>query len=160
ADAAAVRRFPESVFLSAPVAAAIITLAVFGAVLLLRSRRSDDRIVAAILATWVLAPPIFCYVTVSVLHLFLPRYVLFTVPAWSTFAASAACRSGELMWRHLWPVTATAAIVVVAWVGLAGQEVVRQSPVAGQPDFRAATTMISNQLKAGDGIVFNDPVGA
>jgi mannosyltransferase len=49
---------------------------------------------------------------------------------------------------------------VVAWVGLADQRAVRASPVAGQPDFRGATTEIHDRLKSGDGIVYNDPFGA
>ena len=160
ADAERVKSFPEHVFLSTTVATTIIILACIGAIFLLTSRRPGDRNVAAMLATWALLPPIFCYASFPLLHLFLPRYVLFIVPAWSILAAVAACRSGELVWRHLWPVTAVLAILVVAWVGLPDQRAVRASPVAGQPDFRGATTEIHDKLKPGDGIVYNDPFGA
>ncbi len=159
ADAERVKTFPEHVFLSAPVAAAIIGLAVVGTIFLLVSRRRGDRTVAAMLATWAVLPPVFCYVSFPLLHLFLPRYVLFIVPAWSILAAVAACRAGELVWQHLWPLTATVAILVVAWVGLPDQRTVRESPVAGQPDFREAATAIHDRLKPGDGIVYNDPFG-
>jgi mannosyltransferase len=159
ADAVRVKTFPEHVFLSAPVAIAIITLAVVGTIFLLASRRPGDRNLAAILVAWAVLPPIFCYLSFPVLHLFLPRYVLFVVPAWSILAAVAACRSGELVWRHLWPLTATVAILAVAWVGMPDQRAVRVSPVAGQPDFRAATTAIHDGLRPGDGIVYNDPFG-
>ncbi len=160
ADAQRVKTFPEHVFLSTRVATVIIILAVVGAIFLLTSRRPGDRNVAAMLATWAVLPPIFCYASFPLLHLFLPRYVLFIVPAWSILAAVAACRSGEFVWRHLWPLTATVAVLVVAWVGMPDQRAVRASPVAGQPDFRGASTDIHDRLKPGDGIVYNDPFGA
>lgn len=159
ADAAAVRSFPEGIFKSASVCGVVIGLAVLGATFLLASRRPDDRVVVATLGAWALVPPIFCYVTFPVLHVFLPRYVLFVVPAWSILAAVAACRAGQLVWRHLWPLTAVVGVALVAWVGLAAQTVVRESPVVGQPDFRAAVSTIRDQLKPGDGIVYNDTFG-
>jgi mannosyltransferase len=159
ADAAAVKTFPEDVFLSAPVAGAIIVLALLGTLFLLVSHRPGDRAVAAMLATWALVPPIFCYVSFSVLHLFLPRYVLFVLPAWSILAAVAACRTGQVVWRHLWPLTAIVAVAVVAWVGMPAQGIVRESPVAGQPDYRGAIMLIHGKLKPGDGIVYNDTFG-
>jgi mannosyltransferase len=159
ADTTAVKTFPEGVFKSAPVAGAIIVLALLGMIFLLVSRRPGDRAVAAMLATWALVPPIFCYVSFSVLHLFLPRYMLFILPAWSILAAVAACRTGQVVWRHLWPLTAIAVVAVVAWVGLPAQGVVRESPVAGQPDYRGAITMIHDKLDPADGIVYNDTFG-
>jgi mannosyltransferase len=159
ADTAAVKTFPEGVFKSAPVTGVIIVLALLGTIFLLVSRRPGDRAVAAMLATWALVPPIFCYVSFSVLHLFLPRYVLFILPAWSILAAVAACRTGQVVWRHLWPLTAIVVVAVVAWVGLPAQGIVRESPVDGQPDYRGAITMVHDKLKPGDGIVYNDTFG-
>jgi len=159
ADAKAVKAFPSDMFLSGPAALGFGALALLGALYLLFSRTARNRIVAATLLTWAILPPVFCYVTFSFLHMFLPRYVLVVIPAWAILAAAGAYLSGRLVWRFLGPLTAVVAIATVGWVGLPAQAVVRESPVKGQPDYRAAIVTIHEQYATGDGVVYNDVFG-
>nr|BFE69592.1 hypothetical protein GCM10020092_028930 [Actinoplanes digitatis] len=111
-----------------------------------------------LLLSWALFPPIFCYVTFPILHLFLHRYLLFTVPAWALLAAAL----GFALVRFAYPVRARipvslSALLVVAAVlvvGGPGQRAARHSPVYGEPDFRAAARAVLAAAAPGDGIVY------
>jgi mannosyltransferase len=159
ADAAAVKSFPSDMFLSGPVAIALGVMALLGALYLTFSQTARNRPAAAMLATWAVVPPVFCYVTFSFLHLFLPRYVLVVIPAWALLAAAGAYLSGRLVWRFLGPLTALVVVAAVGWVALPAQAMVRESPVRGQPDYRAAIMTIHQRYAPGDGVVYNDVFG-
>jgi mannosyltransferase len=159
ADKAAILAFPSDVFLSAPVALAIAVLAVIGLGYLLFAPSVRNRPIAAMLAAWALVPPVFVLVTYPLLHMFLPRYVLFVLPAWALLAAAGAYLSGALILRFLGPLTATVATAAIVWVSLPAQSLVRQSPVDGQPDYAAAIAAMHERQRPGDGVVFNDLFG-
>ncbi|MEV6602380.1 glycosyltransferase family 39 protein [Actinoplanes sp. NPDC051346] len=159
ADRAAIMAFPADMFLSGPVAVALAVLSVLGFSYLMFVPTVRNRPVATMLAAWAVVPPIFVLVTFPLLHMFLPRYVLVVLPAWSLLAAVGAYLSGALIWRYLGPVTATIFVTALLWVALPAHAVVRQSPVYGQPDYRAAIMMMQERQQPGDGVVFNDVFG-
>jgi mannosyltransferase len=159
-----VRSFPTQLMGSGAVAQALIGLGLLGAVLMLRSRRRT----VLFLLCWAVVPAVFSYVTFDILHLFLFRYFLFTVPAFCLLAATAgdACVRWVAGRRASSPaaqslisqglaVAATAVIVVGVWqVGQPGQHAARYSPPPGQPNFRAAAAQISADLRPDDGVVY------
>lgn len=104
------------------------------------------------------------FATAAQLHLFLPRYLFFTAPAWVLLAAVAVCRIAG-------PVTASGArapgtarrvlgraVAVAAFGGLAFQAVAgieaARGPIAGEPDFRGAARVIREGQREQDGIAF------
>ncbi|WP_307804961.1 glycosyltransferase family 39 protein [Streptomyces sp. VRA16 Mangrove soil] len=149
--------FPKNLFGAWPVAVPVMTLAALG--LFFAGRR------ALPLVVWIVLPPLATYVTASKLHLFLPRYLLFTLPAWVLLAAVALCRiagpvagaragAGAVARKGLALVLACAAVAGLAWQALPGIRDARRLP-AGEPDFRGAARIIAKGQKKGDGIVFN-----
>jgi mannosyltransferase len=92
ADLATVQAFPAKMFLSAPVAWLVIPLALLGGLAL----RRRDLAAATTLLVWAIGPVLFTYLSFPWLHLFLPRYLLFTLPAWALLAAVAAAEVGRL----------------------------------------------------------------
>lgn len=159
ADSASIKSFPADMFLSGPVALALGVLATFGLAYLLFVPSVRNRPVALTLFAWAVLPPVFVLATFPLLHLFLPRYVLFVLPAWALLAAVGAYQSGRLIWRPLGLATSAVAIAAVVWVGKPAQALIRESPVDGQPDYRAAVETIRQQYHPGDGVVYNDVFG-
>ncbi len=158
ADAATLRRLPDQLFGALPVAAVLVAVGVLGAVLLARSRPAA----VVTLLLWALVPPVLTYLTFPVLHLFLFRYFLFTLPAWALLAAAAVDALAGRTGRARRPVAALAGVAVLAavvWYGLPAQRSLRDSPVAGQPDYRAAMAVIGADARPGDGIAYADVVG-
>lgn len=159
ADLDAVQTYPGRLFLSARVAILLAAVAAFGTLVLWRRHRP----VAALLAVWAAAPPVLTYVTFPWLHLFLPRYALFTLPAWSLLAAAGACGAGRIFSRRphrlTWIAGALLLLPGVVYVGLDDQHDVRLSPVQGQPDYRAALLHARANAQPGDAIVYNDRLG-
>lgn len=76
--------FPEKLFGSWITGGAVMGLGLLG---LLAVRRY-----AVLLAPWALLPPILAFLTADRLHLFLPRYLLFTIPAWTLLVAAGVTR--------------------------------------------------------------------
>ncbi|NGN66810.1 hypothetical protein G5C51_23255 [Streptomyces sp. A7024] len=117
------------------------------------------------LATWAVLPPVVTYLTADQLHLFLPRYLLFTVPAWLLLAAVALARvAGPLTGRKAgrghpgrlvigW-LLAGAALAALVTQALPGIREAREQPL-GEPDFRAAAELIRDDGRARDGIAFS-----
>ena len=159
ADTDAVRTFPQQMFLSWYAAGILCGLAVLGIVICWR----DNRHAVAMLATWALLPPVFVYVTYPVLHLFLARYVLFTMPAWALLAGVGVCGLARIFPRRargwVWILPAILVLPGFAYLVLPDQRAVRESPVAGQPDYRAAIDAVRRGMRPGDGIVYNDVFG-
>ncbi|GID92829.1 glycosyltransferase family 39 protein [Amorphoplanes digitatis] len=154
ADATAVMTLPERIFGSWQVAVVVLAGALLATILLWPVRRGP----IVLLLSWALFPPIFCYVTFPILHLFLHRYLLFTVPAWALLAAAlgfALVRFAGPVRARI-PVSLSALLVVAAVlvVGGPGQRAARHSPVYGEPDFRAAARAVLAAAAPGDGIVY------
>ncbi|MFF7210403.1 glycosyltransferase family 39 protein [Streptomyces sp. NPDC008238] len=146
---------PEKLFGSWVTGGAVMGLGVAG---LLVARRY-----AVLLAPWVLLPPVLTYLTAAQLHLFLPRYLLFTVPAWVLLASAAVTRlSGPLnaaartgtARRVVAGALVAAAAVVFAWQAQPGLALARQNDPA-EPDYRAAAKVVAHGLRPGDGIAFS-----
>jgi mannosyltransferase len=119
---------------------------------------SSDRRAMTVLVSWAVVPPVFCYLTFPVLHLFLHRYLLFTLPAWTVLAAAAPVTLlRALRWRRpAWARLLGVLIIVgaVGYLGLPGQVAARRSPVNGEPDFRGAAEAVTAGLRQGDGIAY------
>lgn len=139
--------FPGELFFSTPVALVVIALALFG---LWRARAEG-----VLLAVWAMFPPLFLMATFAQLHLFLTRYLLFTLPAWLVLGALGLC---ELLRRlPRWG----RALVVTALIGLAayGQEGLRLPLSPGAYDYRAAANAVRRRMQPGDAIAFEGPRG-
>ncbi|WP_328977833.1 glycosyltransferase family 39 protein [Streptomyces canus] len=149
--------FPKNLFGSWAVAVPVMALGALG--LFFAGRR------ALPLAVWIVLPPLATYVTAAQLHLFLPRYLLFTAPAWVLLAAVAVVRiagpvagakagTGAAARRGFGWVLVAAAVAGIAFQSLPGIRETRQNPL-GEPDFRGAAQLIEAGQKKGDGIVFS-----
>jgi mannosyltransferase len=153
ADREAIVELPVQLFGSYPVAAAVCGAALLGIPLLAVLR---NRGVTAALVAWALFPPLFTLATFPLLHLFLYRYLLFTLPAWALLAAGVLHGASRLMFRRAWPqlLFAIGALPVLTLLALPAHHQVRGPLVAGEPDYRAAAEVISAGLRPGDGVIF------
>ncbi|HEY2949278.1 MAG TPA: glycosyltransferase family 39 protein [Micromonosporaceae bacterium] len=153
ADKAAVLELPVKLFGSYAVAAAVCGMGLVGALMLAFARR---RRVAFALLAWALVPPLFTYVTFPLLHLFLYRYLLFTLPAWALLAAGGCYGMARLAFRRSWPqlLIAAVALPALALLALPPQHAARERIVPDEPDYRAAAHMIRSEMRPGDGMVF------
>lgn len=149
--------FPKNLFGSWAVAVPVMALGALG--LFFAGRR------ALPLAVWIVLPPLATYVTADQLHLFLPRYLLFTAPAWVLLAAVAVVRiagpvagakagTGAAARRGFGWVLVAAAVAGIAFQSLPGIREARHNAL-GEPDFRGAAQLIEAGQKKGDGIVFS-----
>ncbi|MET9606562.1 glycosyltransferase family 39 protein [Streptomyces sp. NPDC006512] len=153
--------FPAHLFGSWAVAVPVMVLGLIG--LCFTGRR------ALPLALWIVLPPVATFVTAAQLHLFLPRYLFFTAPAWVLLASVAVCRITGRVARPPaaepgasvpgtaarvggWVLVAAAA-GGLAFQALPGIEAAR-GPVAGEPDFRGAAGIVRAGQRERDGIVF------
>jgi mannosyltransferase len=154
--------YPQTLFgASTTQGYAIIGLAVLGlAVLaLLPASRSS----AAMLAVWAVLPPVLTYVTANRLHLFLPRYLLFTLPAWMLLVAALLTRlTGTLNQRArggspakavLGAVVVFAVTVVFGWQVLPSIHTAKQD-LPQEPDYVGAARLVLQGELPGDGIAF------
>ncbi|MFF1875267.1 glycosyltransferase family 39 protein, partial [Kitasatospora herbaricolor] len=137
----------------------LLLAGVIGAVSLLVLRQP-----VGLLACWAVVPVLVTVLTAHWLHLFLARYLLFTVPAWTLLAAAVVGRLpglvSQLTASHTPPrwvvgpaplVVAFAVVAVVAWPS---QSEVRDD-LPGEMDARAGARVISAGLRPGDGVVFD-----
>ncbi|MFC8363177.1 glycosyltransferase family 39 protein [Streptomyces griseorubiginosus] len=149
--------FPKNLFGTWAVAVPVMVLGALG--LFFAGRR------ALPLAVWIVLPPVATYATAAQLHLFLPRYLLFTAPAWVLLAAVAVVRiagpvtgakagTGAAVRRGLGWVLVAAAVAGLAFQALPGIRETRHNAL-GEPDFRGAAQIVEAGQKKGDGIVFS-----
>jgi len=147
--------YPQTLFGSWPVAIAVMAAGLVG--LAVSGRH------AAMLAAWTLLPPLLTFATAAQLHLFLNRYLLFTVPAWTLLAAAAVTRlsgpfarhAGTLLpWRIVSYITGAAVLAGVVVVALPGYRTAR-ADLADQPDFQGAARLILAGQQPGDGIMYD-----
>ena len=150
---AALRRLPVNLFGTAGLAFTLMALAGVAAVVRWRGERGA----VVLLVVWALFPPAFTYVTFPVLHAFLSRYLLFTLPAWVLLAAAlvgAVARRIHPTSRRVFGGVTAALLLTIAVVGLPAQVDVRQNPLANEPDFHRAAAIVESHREAGDAIVF------
>lgn len=154
ADGQAVATLPERIFGSWHVALVVCAAALLAAVLLWSRHRGP----VVLLLSWALFPPVFCYVTFPVLHLFLHRYLLFTVPAWSLLAAALGFSLARFTRRagSTVPLSLSGLLVVAGMLAVSGpgQRAARLSPVYGEPDFRGAAAALAAVAQPSDGIAY------
>jgi mannosyltransferase len=144
--ASSLRSFPSALAGGQTVAIAVATLALVGVVLAVGTHRRT----VAFLATWALGPFLVCLVTAPFLHLFLYRYLLFTIPAWCLLAALAV-----LALDGRWLSVAGPALLLI-WVGyLALPSLPQAAVLPGEPDFRAAAHTVATHEQPGDGIIYS-----
>lgn len=149
------RNYPDTLFLSWHVGLAVLAVGLLG---LLAARRH-----AALLAAWALLPPLVTFATASWLHLFLNRYLLFTLPAWALLAAAAVCRIAGPLTREARPalprrllswVLVAAAVAGLGWTAWPGIRATHQD-LAGEPDYDQLTRIMLHDQQPGDGIVYS-----
>ncbi|GAA2596568.1 hypothetical protein GCM10010399_28960 [Dactylosporangium fulvum] len=146
--------YPAELLMSAAVAVIVWTAAAIG--LLAGLSRPATRADATFLAVWAVLPPVLGMATFPWLHLFLPRYYLFTLPALAILAA-AGVHAALRQLRGPATVRVAGVLVLVAAVtaaGLPGQRQVRQSPTDGRPDLHSATMLVAQRQRSGDGVAF------
>ncbi|MFC8099360.1 hypothetical protein [Streptomyces sp. NPDC057363] len=107
------------------------------------------------LTLWALAPSLITLVTVQWLHLFLDRYLLFTVPAWILLAAIGI----EWLTTRLAPrpavargVALTLIAVLCASVPSGRSDIARNTP--REPDYHAVATAVLADQRPGGGIAY------
>lgn len=148
---AVVRALPGEIFVSGPVAAPVLVLALIG-IGLLAMAGSRQRWVAAALATWLLLPPLLTYLTFDQLGLFYHRYLLFVSLAAVLAAAWAVRRAGVRP-----PLLVAAGLVAVLATGAAGlpqQRFVRSDAVEGERGYAAAARHVHDNAQPGDRIAY------
>jgi len=135
--------YPQVVFGSLWVGVLLIAFALFALPL--------RRFIATFTA-WAVIPPLALIAISQVTPLYLPRYVLFTVPAWALLAAAALQRS------HL--ALSVAAIAAIVAVGLPAQIAVRE-PDGHQLGTRSLAQTIAESERSGDAVIYGmlDPGG-
>lgn len=135
-------RYPSELFRSRRLALAVLALSGFA---LLRPTRAR-----VLLACWALIPPALFFVTRDALHLFLPRYLLFTLPAWVVLAA-AGLEALARRTRHERGVLALGSVALVLLGLTAGT---RERFLRSIFDHRAAAASIRAAREPGDAIAF------
>ncbi|MFI7544360.1 glycosyltransferase family 39 protein [Actinoplanes sp. NPDC049599] len=153
ADGQAVAQFPGRLFGSWQVAAVVVAAALVAAALLWSRQRGP----VTLLLAWALFPPVFCYLSFPFLHLFLHRYLLFTLPAWALLAGALGHFLVRLSHDNRSVGLSLSAMLVAAAVfsvGGPGQLAARRSPVDGEPDFRSAAAVLTARMRPGDGIAY------
>ncbi|MFF0433131.1 glycosyltransferase family 39 protein [Streptomyces sp. NPDC004327] len=144
-----------------PVATVVLALALLG---LWAAGRST----AGALATWALVPPVLTAATGEWLHLFLPRYLLFTLPAWVLLAAAGLVRVADLVTAAgrgtPWARFRTGALVAAAVAGfvllsLPNLRSVRED-LPYEPDYAGAARIVKAGQRPGDGIVYHHTLNA
>jgi mannosyltransferase len=120
------------------------------------------RVRVVMLATWAIVPPLIALAGGQRLHLFLFRYFLFTLPAWSLLAAAGlaaifqpALKSIRGFAIALRVLASVALLAGVAFLSLPAQKLYRLDPLEGTfPNYHGVATAIIAQERKGDGIAY------
>jgi mannosyltransferase len=172
ADDGAVRGYPGQLFGSDLVVLTMVGLALVG-VLQLARRRAGNMFAVLV---WAVFPPVFCYATFDLVHLFLAKYVLYTLPAWALLVGGVlgvpktkpapvldptsdvppwAAPATRKVWLGRWAAAgAVLTLLAVAVVGLPAQRDLRRDPPVREPDFRGAAAVVDQGFQPGDAIVY------
>ena len=129
--------FTRVVLGGAAVAVAVAVLALFA----LPLRRP-----AALFTAWALVPTGLLVLVSLAVPMFLPRYLVFTLPAWALLAGRSIARL-----RTAWATTILAGILAL---GISMQVAIRQADGHEEQDTRGAAAIISANAAPGDGVVY------
>ncbi|BCL30104.1 glycosyltransferase family 39 protein [Streptomyces aurantiacus] len=147
--------YPQELFGSWITGGVLMGVGVLG---LLAARRY-----APMLAAWVLLPPVVTFLTANQLHLFLPRYLLFTIPAWALLTSAAITRLAGRLDPDARPGTGakalggflvTAVAAGYAFAALPAIDLAKQD-LDDEPDYAATARTVTDGQRPGDGIIFN-----
>ncbi|MFJ2777762.1 glycosyltransferase family 39 protein [Kitasatospora sp. NPDC087315] len=143
---------------SSPLGWTLLLLGVLGGVSQLVLRQQVGPLIC-----WAVLPVLATVATAHWLHLFLARYLLFTVPAWALLTAAAIGRLPGLVAQLTasrtpprWvvgPAPTVVAFALAAVLAWPAQAAVRDD-LGGEMDARAAARVISEGLRPGDGVVY------
>ena len=135
--------YPSILFRSSAVAALVLVLAAPAV--------GGPRRAVFALATWALLPPLLLLATFDQLHLFFPRYLLFTLPALALLAADTVTKVGAWMRPH--GLVSALVLAVLLFAGLDAHRALRRSVNPGEKDLRRVAAHLAAGLRSGDGIV-------
>nr|BFE75338.1 hypothetical protein GCM10020092_086390 [Actinoplanes digitatis] len=145
------QQFPAELFMS-PAAAGFFL--VFG-LAALAGLAFKDRVGAAMLAVWVLLPPVLAYYTFHEFSFFYPRYLLFTIPAWVLAAAYALRRlTAEAGARGAGAAVLAATLAGLSFASWDQQVLIRGDGILTEFGFRSAAAFIRVHQQPGDAVVF------
>ncbi|MCX5560053.1 glycosyltransferase family 39 protein [Streptomyces sp. NBC_00038] len=122
---------------------------------------------AVVPLVWAVLPPALTFLTSDQLHLFLPRYLLFTIPGWLLLAAAGGVRCADALararWTGRWGRVTGGVLVTGAVAGFALQVLpavaTASQDLPDEPDFAGAGRVVKVAQRPGDGIVFNGTFG-
>jgi mannosyltransferase len=100
--------------------------------------------------TWAVVPMVGLYLASQITPLWVPRYLLFTLPAWALLGATALARAPVIR--------GVVAAVAIGVIGIAAQLDLRQPDGHGQAT-RDAAALIESSVQTGDVIVYGPNVG-
>ncbi|GAA1642895.1 glycosyltransferase family 39 protein [Catellatospora bangladeshensis] len=133
----------------------LVVVAAVAAAVVRRRRTEPDAV--WLLAIWSWAPILLLYALRPVQDLFVPRYLLYVLPAWAVLAAVTLVDLHGAAARRWSPGTVravgTAGLVLLAALALPGHRDARADP-AWQPDLRALAGVVAARQQPGDAIVF------
>ncbi|MFP3988501.1 glycosyltransferase family 39 protein [Streptomyces sp. E11-3] len=147
--------YPEELFGSLVTGGVVMGLGLAG---LLVARRY-----ALLLAAWAILPPALTFLTANQLHLFLPRYLLFTLPAWALLTSALVTRlAGRLVpgtprgagAQAFGGLLVAAAAAAYTFVALPAIDLAKKD-LDDEPDFAAAARTLAQGQRPGDGMIFN-----
>ncbi|MEV0460792.1 glycosyltransferase family 39 protein [Catellatospora methionotrophica] len=135
----------------------LLTLAAVGTAAARHRRTEPDAV--ALLVVWSFAPILLLYALRPVQDLFIPRYLLYVLPAWAILAAVTLADLHTAMSRRRPPrparfVAGSAAVLLVA-LTLPGHRDARIDP-PWQPDLRALAAVIAASQQPGDAVAFQN----
>ncbi|HEX6871224.1 MAG TPA: glycosyltransferase family 39 protein [Micromonosporaceae bacterium] len=112
------------------------------------------RFPSALFAAWAVVPALVLIVVSFAVPMFLPRYLLFTTPAWALLAGAALAR--------LRPGWGAVGVVLIAALAVPVQVQLRGPGGHERQATRQAAAVVAQQVQPGDGIVYadNEPIGA
>jgi mannosyltransferase len=117
-----------------------------GMILALAMYAVSTRHPAVLYTSWAVVPVVGLFAASQLTALWLPRYLLFTTPAWALLAGTALGRTRL--------VRGATAVALVAAVGVTAQMSVRK-PDGHLQATREAAALIAAQMKPGDAIVYS-----
>ena len=109
---------------------------------------------AAIYLAWALLPALALVLVSLLVPMFLPRYLLFTLPAWALLAGTALARL-----RPPWP---AAGLVVIMLMGISPQLAMRRADGHEGEATRDLAAVVAAEARPGDAVVYaeSEPGGA
>ncbi|MCW3816906.1 hypothetical protein ONA91_20885 [Micromonospora sp. DR5-3] len=128
---------PRELFGVAALGAVLLVLALFSLPL---------RYSAALCTAWAVVPPLALLLIAQVAPVWLPQYLLFTLPAWAILGAAALSRA-RLGW-------AAGVLAAIAVIGAPAQLALRE-PDGHQQASRRLAAVIEHRLQANDGVVYS-----